>query len=92
MEIFYEFWGVINFICAMLKQLKILAKVDHIVFDKTGTLTTGDYMDIEYVGRLLTPENKQKIATLAAQSIHPLSKAIAAFLGRRKKTRGSRFY
>lgn len=56
-----------------------IAKVDHIVFDKTGTLTTGINTEIEYVGQYLTEKNKIKIATLAAQSTHPMSKALAAY-------------
>ena len=68
------------------QTIENIGKVDHIVFDKTGTLTTGDYMDIEYVGPVLTPENKQKIAALASQSMHPLSKAVTAFLGSIQKS------
>lgn len=56
-----------------------IAKVDHIVFDKTGTLTTGINAEIEYEGQYLTEKNRIKIATLAAQSTHPMSKALAAY-------------
>ena len=67
-----------------------IASVDHIVFDKTGTLTTGQYQDIEYEGNVLTTARKKKIALLAAQSTHPMSKAVAAYLGERsaRKIRG----
>lgn len=56
-----------------------IANVDHIVFDKTGTLTTGSNTDIEYIGQHLTERSKLKIATLAAQSTHPLSKALIGY-------------
>jgi Cu+-exporting ATPase len=57
-----------------------MANIDHVVFDKTGTLTTGANTDIEYIGQYLTERYKSKIATLAAQSTHPMSKALAAYL------------
>jgi Cu+-exporting ATPase len=62
------------------QTIEELANIDHIVFDKTGTLTTGEYQDIEYIGKPLTASQKRRIATLAAQSNHPMSKAIAKYL------------
>jgi Cu+-exporting ATPase len=59
------------------ETIEDIAKVDHIVFDKTGTLTTGRYQDIQYEGKELDLETKAKIAALASQSLHPMSKAIA---------------
>jgi len=64
------------------QTIEDLANVDHIVFDKTGTLTTGQYQDIEYTGMQMTKDLQQKIATLARQSTHPLSKAIGEYFGR----------
>jgi Cu+-exporting ATPase len=61
-----------------------VATVDHIVFDKTGTLTTTDQHRIDYKGRSLSAQEQQAIASLAAQSLHPLSKAIAAHLGKER--------
>lgn len=58
-----------------------LANVDTIVFDKTGTLTNGSELEVSYDGKPLPAIMKKKIATLAAQSIHPLSKAIAGWAG-----------
>ena len=56
------------------------ANIDHIVFDKTGTLTSGQYQDVEYTGLFLTEKMAGKIATLARQSTHPMSKAIVEYL------------
>jgi Cu+-exporting ATPase len=64
------------------QAIEDIANVDHIVFDKTGTLTTGQYQDIEYNGLFLTEKLEQKIATLAIQSTHPMSKSIAAYFGK----------
>jgi len=59
-----------------------MASIDTIVFDKTGTLTAGTEMEVVYDGKPLSGLLKQKIATLAAQSTHPLSKGIAAWAGK----------
>ncbi len=58
-----------------------MASADCIVFDKTGTLTTGRYQDIVYEGVSLNRQLKKSIGALAAQSTHPLSKAIAGWAG-----------
>lgn len=62
------------------QAIEDIANVDYIVFDKTGTLTSRQYQDIEYKGLFLTEKMAQKIATLARQSTHPMSKAIAEYL------------
>jgi P-type Cu+ transporter len=62
------------------QTIEDIANVDHIVFDKTGTLTTGRYNEVEYTGQTLQGELKKKIASLAAQSTHPMSKAILKWL------------
>jgi P-type Cu+ transporter len=59
------------------QAIEEMAEVDHIVFDKTGTLTDTRINDVEYVGENLPAELQQQIAALAAQSNHPLSKAIS---------------
>lgn len=58
-----------------------LAVADTLVFDKTGTLTTRAYQSVVYEGKPLTNTIKQKIGTLASQSSHPLSSAIANWAG-----------
>lgn len=55
-----------------------LSHVDTVVFDKTGTLTRSDARKVTYHGRELTPEEQQAIYTVARQSPHPLSQALAA--------------
>jgi P-type Cu+ transporter len=67
------------------QAIEDIANVDHIVFDKTGTLTTGQYNEIEYAGQPLTSSTRKKIALLASQSTHPMSKAVAAYLGEKGK-------
>ncbi|MBW8879932.1 MAG: heavy metal translocating P-type ATPase, partial [Asticcacaulis sp.] len=57
------------------KALEVLSRVDTVVFDKTGTLTEGE-------PRWLNPEVLQGedlvlAASMAMQSLHPLSQAIA---------------
>jgi len=54
-----------------------MAATTHIVFDKTGTLTVAGSQDMEYEGIPLTAEQQKAVAILAAQSTHPLSRAIA---------------
>ncbi len=68
------------------QTIETIANINHIVFDKTGTLTTGSYQDVQYEGLFLTENAKRKIAALAAQSAHPVSKAIAAYLGSTEET------
>jgi Cu+-exporting ATPase len=61
--------------------IESIADTDCIVFDKTGTLTTGLYQDIVYEGAPVSRQLKKTIGALAAQSTHPLSKAIAKWAG-----------
>ena len=61
------------------QTIEDIAGVDYIVFDKTGTLTTGRYNELAYSGMPLSNDVKRKIAALASQSTHPMSKAIAAW-------------
>jgi len=53
-----------------------IAATDHIVFDKTGTLSMTRHQDMVYEGTPLTLRQQYAVATLAAQSSHPLSKAL----------------
>lgn len=58
-----------------------IADANHIVFDKTGTLTTNIQKDILYEGLPLSLVQKKTIASLAGNSSHPLSKALAKHIG-----------
>ncbi|MBS1660831.1 MAG: HAD-IC family P-type ATPase, partial [Bacteroidetes bacterium] len=54
-----------------------IGKADHIVFDKTGTLTESGRQRIEYIGHALSVKEEAAVQSLAAQSAHPLSRALA---------------
>src|SRR5690606_13745226 len=58
-----------------------VAKTNHIVFDKTGTLTQNSN-HINLSGYELNEEEKDMVATVAASSKHPYSKAMTAYLGK----------
>lgn len=58
-----------------------MTRVNQLVFDKTGTLTQQNTLMVSYEGATLDEPMKANIASLLAQSSHPLSKAIAEFLG-----------
>lgn len=62
------------------QAIEDIAKTDHIIFDKTGTLTVVQQMDISYEGERLTDEQLQMIAAVAAQSSHPLTRALKQWL------------
>ncbi|HEY8399050.1 MAG TPA: heavy metal translocating P-type ATPase metal-binding domain-containing protein [Flavihumibacter sp.] len=64
------------------QAIEEMAAVDQIVFDKTGTLTTTAKHAVEYEGEPLSDAEEQAIASLAAGSRHPLSRALAKHLGR----------
>jgi len=59
------------------RVIENIAATTHIVFDKTGTLTKPGSEDLEYQGMPLTPVQRKAVALLAAQSTHPLSRALA---------------
>jgi len=63
------------------QTIEDIAKATHIVFDKTGTLTSTLEQDIVYEGKGLSIYQEQQVASLAACSNHPLSKALAKYLG-----------
>jgi Cu+-exporting ATPase len=69
-----------------------LSSIDHIVFDKTGTLTSANKQDIAFEGAALKEEQKLLISTLAAQSTHPLSKALVQHLGRTRNFSVTNFH
>ncbi|MFN8283474.1 MAG: heavy metal translocating P-type ATPase metal-binding domain-containing protein [Chitinophagales bacterium] len=57
-----------------------ISNINHIVFDKTGTLTNNQELKVTYHGNVLNEDQKINIASLLAQSSHPLSKAITEYL------------
>lgn len=60
--------------------LEKLLPVTHVVLDKTGTITTNNQFEITYNGEDLTDHERRTLASVAAQSNHPLSKAICKWL------------
>ncbi len=66
-----------------LKQIGVLlnlTRIRSIFFDKTGTLTATDY-DIAYEGRPLLESERIALETIASNSAHPISRAIACSRG-----------
>lgn len=63
------------------ETIERIAATTHIVFDKTGTLTDTTAPEISWQGKPLSADQLRAIATLAAQSTHPLSRALSAYLG-----------
>lgn len=51
-----------------------LSQIDTIIFDKTGTITHGSR--VEFKGKPLAEKELQLVASLAAQSSHPLSRKL----------------
>ena len=69
-----------HFYLRSAEVIEAIAKVDHVVFDKTGTLTTIQSQDVCYKGLPLSGKQLHCIATLAAQSNHPLNKMLVKHL------------
>jgi P-type Cu+ transporter len=63
------------------QTIEDISGITHIVFDKTGTLTT-TAQQVQFIGKPLTKSQQLLIASVAAQSSHPLSRAIVAYLPR----------
>lgn len=69
------------------QAIEDIANANSIVFDKTGTLTSTRQQDIVYEGRSLPMTLQQAVTALAAQSNHPLSKAIAQYFNAKSPIR-----
>lgn len=59
------------------QAIEEIAKITHVVFDKTGTLTTTLQQKVDWVGDKLSWDEESLICSLAIQSTHPMSRAIA---------------
>jgi P-type Cu+ transporter len=60
--------------------IESLAKINTVVFDKTGTITQNNSSQVKYEGVPLTNNELLAVKTITTQSLHPLSKIIAAWL------------
>lgn len=58
-----------------------IATANRLVFDKTGTLTDNTDPILSFEGAPLTANQQDAIAMLTAQSVHPLSQALARKFG-----------
>jgi Cu+-exporting ATPase len=67
--------------------IEVISATTHIVFDKTGTLTLPGEHVLTYKGTPLGPDEQRAIATLAAQSMHPMSKSLARHLDKAEPCR-----
>jgi Cu+-exporting ATPase len=56
-----------------------MKQVDTIVFDKTGTITQPDTSSIQFFGNDLSKDEQIAIYSIAKQSTHPLSSALAKY-------------
>lgn len=71
--------------------LEDIADADMVVFDKTGTLSIQDEARITFESGALSELEQQMIRSVAAQSNHPLSKAILAVLPLSERLRVQNF-
>ncbi|GAB3663000.1 heavy metal translocating P-type ATPase metal-binding domain-containing protein [Echinicola sediminis] len=58
-----------------------LAKADAYIFDKTGTMTKPSEASVTFIGRELTDPLRRVVKAMVADSMHPLSLRISAWLG-----------
>ena len=66
-----------------LKNATVIEKmsgIDHVVFDKTGTITYNDQSHVTFQGGELSTNQSMVVASIVAQSSHPLSVMISSFL------------
>ena len=63
--------------------IESLASINHVVFDKTGTLTYTSSADIEFIGGILSRDEKKAVYSLVKESAHPLSRLVKDFLLRK---------
>jgi P-type Cu+ transporter len=67
-----------------------LANVTHVVFDKTGTLTQTRNAELQFTGTPLNSEGRAMLLAISAQSAHPLSRKVQAWLRTQSKQSNSK--
>lgn len=75
-----RYLGRYGFYAKNAETIETIAKCNTIVFDKTGTITYQKKSELVFEGSILSSEEQILIRSLASQSNHPLSIAIANFL------------
>lgn len=63
-----------------IEAIERLSNTTSLVFDKTGTLTKADEATVRFTGETLNDEEEALIKSACKQSVHPLSRKIAANL------------
>lgn len=58
------------------RVIETMARIDAIVLDKTGTVTQSGKAEIEYFGKPLAADDRERIKSLTRHSTHPLSMRI----------------
>lgn len=73
-------WGIFVRSADVLEKM---AGVTDVVFDKTGTLTNTSGGEVQFfaTGTSLTPHEKQRVAAVVMNSLHPLSQQISLHCG-----------
>jgi Cu+-exporting ATPase len=56
--------------------IEVMARIRHLVFDKTGTLTRANDYQLTWHGVAMSDAEQRAVSAVAAQSAHPLSRAI----------------
>jgi Cu+-exporting ATPase len=63
-----------------VNTIEHIQDIDYIIFDKTGTITDSNKMEVSYLGKSLSTDQKSYIKSVCTHSSHPLSIAIVNYL------------
>lgn len=63
-----------------VETIENIQDIDHIIFDKTGTITDSTRLQLDFVGKPLSPAHSAFVKSSCLHSSHPLSKAIVDYL------------
>jgi len=73
-------FGKLGFYLKNAHVIERMTEIDHVVFDKTGTLTIGKAATVVFDGEELSENEKSGVASVVANSTHPLSEKIYQYL------------
>ena len=76
-----EIFGKNKFYVRNQDVIQLMSDIKKVVFDKTGTLTHGASLELHWCGEALETHEIGAIASLANNSMHPLSKSIVQYYG-----------